>query len=246
MLLAFTLESPGELCSILVERPWSPPVSTPRPGRLESCHRPLTDDLTLEFRQGPEDVEDETAAGRGRVQTLLQAAEAHAPALQLPHQIDELPQRPTQPVEPRHHQDVPLAAVVERLPQGAPLRLPAGDLFLEDLLATVRQECVALGLQPLVFPRHPGVPDPHGPIGPKTVSISSTAIKETGRSFGTRRRSCGTPFRDSEAASPIRALERRTVRASHPSSCGLPMVHRSVEALVLLVRGGPPQESYRP
>src|SRR5215203_1331742 len=103
MLLAFTLESPGELCSILVERSWSPPVSTPRPGRLESRHRPLTDDLTLEFRQSPEDVKDETAADRGRVQTLLQAAEAHAPAFQLPNQVDELPQRPTQPIKLRHH-----------------------------------------------------------------------------------------------------------------------------------------------
>lgn len=47
---------------------------------------------------------------------------------------------------------VTLAAVFEGLAQRLPVGLPAGDLFLEYPLAAVRQERVALRLEPLVLP----------------------------------------------------------------------------------------------
>jgi hypothetical protein len=96
-------------------------------------------------------VEDQPTPGGRRVQRLLEAPEAHVPILQLPHQVDELPQGAPQPVELRYHKDVALTAVIEGFAQRLPVGLPAGDLF-EDPIAAVRQERVALRLEPLILP----------------------------------------------------------------------------------------------
>jgi hypothetical protein len=114
--LAFILEPPGQTRLALVEGA-GPATEAPASSRgLKPRECPLPDKLPLEFGQGFEDMEDQPAAcGRG-VQTLLYASEAHTPRLHLPHQLDQLSQGPPEPVQPRHHQHVIVAAVAERLP----------------------------------------------------------------------------------------------------------------------------------
>ncbi len=81
---------------------------------------------------------------------------------------NQLAQGPPQPVEPRNHQDVPFSAPVEGLAQSASLGFPTADLLLEDPLAAVGEQRVALGFQLLLLPRHPRVPNLHCSIVPKT------------------------------------------------------------------------------
>jgi hypothetical protein len=98
--LALSFKSPGHLRPVLVERSWSAAVAAAGASRLQPRHGPLADDLPLEFGQRPENVQNQPAPGRGRIQALLQAPEAHAPALELPDEVYQLPQGPAQPVEP--------------------------------------------------------------------------------------------------------------------------------------------------
>ena len=55
---------------------------SPRPCRCQPCLRTLADDVPLELGERPEDVEDELAAAGGRVDRLLEAAEADLPGLE--------------------------------------------------------------------------------------------------------------------------------------------------------------------
>jgi transposase len=73
----------GEL--YLLRRQRRRPSSTlaSRPGRLKPCIRPHSDDIPLEFRQCPEDVEDEFSAGGGGVDLLRDAFKANLPVVKL-------------------------------------------------------------------------------------------------------------------------------------------------------------------
>jgi hypothetical protein len=63
-------------------------MAPPDPRRLESRHRPFADYLPLELRQLAAYVEDEPPARGSGIQRLFQAPKAHAPALELSHQVD--------------------------------------------------------------------------------------------------------------------------------------------------------------
>src|SRR5215213_1323222 len=86
----------------------------------------LADDVALELGKGAEDVEDELpAAGRG-VDLLGEALEANALAVELSDRLDEVLQGAAEPIQPPHHQRVPVPQVREG--QGSRMSLACDDL----------------------------------------------------------------------------------------------------------------------
>ena len=61
----------------------SPPAAelAPCPGRSQPGTRPLADQVTLKFRQCPDDMKDQLATRRGRVDALLVQEQVHAIAV---------------------------------------------------------------------------------------------------------------------------------------------------------------------
>ena len=58
-------------------------------------------------------MEHQPAAGGSGVNVLLHRFEAHSPDLQFTDGLDQVRQRPTQPVQPPHHQRVPRPQLIE-------------------------------------------------------------------------------------------------------------------------------------
>ena len=71
----------------------SPAVSTARGGGGEPRHCPLFDEIAFESRQGAEDMEDQPAARRRRVDILRERAQTDAARVQIGDGLDEMRQR---------------------------------------------------------------------------------------------------------------------------------------------------------
>lgn len=80
----------------------------------------LPNDGALELSEPTKNLEDHPAAGRARVEPLGQAAEVHATLSEAGHDVDQVPQRPAQPVEADHHERVAGPQVVEHPVQLGP------------------------------------------------------------------------------------------------------------------------------
>jgi hypothetical protein len=90
-------------------------MAATRSRRRQSSLSALTDEVALELRQRPEQMEDKaTATGRG-VDLLLQAAQTNANSLQPLDQSDQILEGPTQPVHPPDNYGV---ACAQNLHQG--------------------------------------------------------------------------------------------------------------------------------
>jgi hypothetical protein len=83
-----------------------PPAAffTPRPRRFQPGMRSLADQVTLKFRRCPENRKHQLAARRRGVYPVGNALEADPPRFEFAHQLDQLLERPPQPVEPPHSQ----------------------------------------------------------------------------------------------------------------------------------------------
>jgi len=66
-------------------------------------------------------VKDELAAGGGGVDRLLQAAEPDAAVGESGDGVDQVAQRPAEPVQLPHHQGVAGAQLVQELLEGGPV-----------------------------------------------------------------------------------------------------------------------------
>jgi hypothetical protein len=155
LLLPVELDGQPPLLFIQLLSPASLPA--PRPGRLQPGLRPLADQVPLEFRQRTEDVKHQLTARRRRVDGLGDAVETDALPFQLGQQLDQVPQRPTQPVEPPHHQHVALPQQLPHPLQAGALHLAAAGGVLDDLAAARRLEGVALQVEILLIGRDAGV-----------------------------------------------------------------------------------------
>jgi hypothetical protein len=76
---------------------------------------PLPDQVTLELGQRPKDMEDQLAPWGGRVDLLRQTLEANAALRERRHDLDQVPQRPTQPIEPPNDKGVPVPEIAKNV-----------------------------------------------------------------------------------------------------------------------------------
>src|SRR5512143_656753 len=79
-----------------VQLPRSAALLPAGPGRVEPGPGPLADDVPLELGQGREDVEDQLPAAGRRVDALLEAAKADAPAAEFGEGFDQVAERPAE------------------------------------------------------------------------------------------------------------------------------------------------------
>ena len=141
-------------------------------------------------------MEDEFAAAGGRVDRLLQAAEADLPGLEGGDRLDEVLERASQAIELPDGEGIPRAEEGEGFRQATALILgPAGHVG-EDSLAAGVGEGVALEVEALILGGDTRVADEHatlrcGPHG-RSVSELSGPVKfrdldfETGNEAGMR------------------------------------------------------------
>ena len=104
-------------------------------------------------------MEDQPAAGRGGVQSLMQALEPDTPPAQRAHDGDQIGQLPGQPVHARHHQGVAGPQVVQAGRQLRPAGILARQLVDEHAQAARRGQGVPLAVQQLAGSADPGVAD---------------------------------------------------------------------------------------
>jgi len=109
-------------------------------------------------------MEDQLASARGGVDVLRQAAEPDLALLEFAHSLDEVSERPAEPVELPHHQRVALAGKRDRLREPRPLDVGTTGHVGKDLAAAGFLKRVALQIEILVDRRDPRVADQHGPI----------------------------------------------------------------------------------
>jgi hypothetical protein len=93
------MQRPGLGALRRVERPRPTSPASPRPCGLEARSGPLADQVPLELGQGTEDMEDELAAAGGRVDRLLQAAEADLVRLEGGDRLNEVLERASEAIE---------------------------------------------------------------------------------------------------------------------------------------------------
>jgi hypothetical protein len=73
---------------------------------LDSPATIVADQVSLKLSERSKDVKHQLAARCGRIDTFGDALESNAIGLRLYHQLDQVPERPPQPVEPPDRQHV--------------------------------------------------------------------------------------------------------------------------------------------
>jgi hypothetical protein len=120
------------------------------PGRGQPGAGALADQVAFELGQGGEHVEHQLAAGGGGVDRLLQAPEPNPSLGQAGDGVDQVAQRPAQPVQLPHHQGVAGAQLVQDVVEGGPVGPGAAGGFGEHPVAAGALEGVDLEVRLLV------------------------------------------------------------------------------------------------
>jgi hypothetical protein len=100
--------------------------------------------------QGGEHVKDELAPGGGGVDRLLQASEPDPAISQTSDRVDQMPQRPAEPIQLPHDEGVARTQLVEELLEGGPVGAGAAGGLGEHPVAAGVLEGVDLELWLLV------------------------------------------------------------------------------------------------
>src|SRR5690606_37495388 len=95
------------------------------PSGLHAVVRPLNGKIALELRHGAEQVEDEPADGRGRVDTVVEAAKPDAAPVEIVQLVDQVFAAAAEPVQLVKHEGVAANALRQRQFQPWPLRADA-------------------------------------------------------------------------------------------------------------------------
>jgi hypothetical protein len=119
-------------------------------GRGQPGAGALADQVAFELGQGGEHVEDELAARSGGIDRLLQAAKPDTALSEVGDGVDQVPQRPAQPIKLPHHQGVAGAELVQGLVEDWAVGAGAAGRFGEDPVAAGRGEGVDLEVWLLV------------------------------------------------------------------------------------------------
>ena len=115
------------------------------------------DQILLKLPQSAEDVKDQPAARRGRVDRFGERAETDAALLRIVHRFDQMRQRPTEAIELPHDQNVSFPRIGERSSQSRSIGLRPGGRVLEHLSAAGRGQGVELERHVLFGSRNPGI-----------------------------------------------------------------------------------------
>ncbi|KAG0926740.1 hypothetical protein G6F32_013112 [Rhizopus arrhizus] len=106
-------------------------------------------------------MEHQTPGRRAGFYAFRRAFKAHADRFQFAHDLDQLRQRPAEPVKPPHHQRITLAGEGEGVSQSRPFSLCAAGRVGEDLFTTGRRQGVPLEIHFLIVGRYPRISDFH-------------------------------------------------------------------------------------
>jgi len=182
------------------------PDPPPCPPRGQPGHRPVPDDLPLELRQRPEQMEHQPPpSGRGG-DALPQRPKPHLTLVQSSHHLDQVPQRPAQPVQPPHHQGVPRPQLPQhRLQLRPPVQHPR-RMIGPDLPAAGSGQLVDLQVRVLLGRRDPRVAQRvrHAQPVPQTPFTTDSRYVGSGQLLRTR------PLPDSTLTSgPPPQVDRR-------------------------------------
>src|SRR3546814_6968251 len=109
--------------------------------------------LALHFGKARHDVEEEPPGWCAGVDGVGEAPELDTVLVQIADQIDQLLDRPAQPVELPDDQSIAFAQHFERLGQARPVCPRATHLVLEDLFTSGLAQGFALQLQVLILRR---------------------------------------------------------------------------------------------
>jgi len=139
----------------------------PRP-RARAAARPghgaLADELALELSQAGEHVEDQPPAGRAGVDLLGEADQGDAALFEVVYDVDQVPQRPSEPVQPPHHQAVPGSGALQRTRQTRTVLDRPGGMVYEDAVHSGPLKGVQLQGLVLGVGADPGVADLEGGV----------------------------------------------------------------------------------
>jgi hypothetical protein len=84
------IEGVEQLQFLRVQSPGAAPLPAASARRLQRGLGALPDEIVLEFGQGPKDMEDELAAGTGRIDLLSEALEPDAALLEQSHRLNQV------------------------------------------------------------------------------------------------------------------------------------------------------------
>jgi hypothetical protein len=125
-------------------------VAPAGPGRGQPGASAFADKVAFELGQGGEHVEDELAARGGGIDRLLEAPKADPALSQAGDGVDQVPQRPAQPVKLPHHEGVAGPELVQELLEDRTVAAGAAGGLGEHPVAAGRVEGVDLELGLLV------------------------------------------------------------------------------------------------
>ena len=151
-----------------------PPTGAPAGFRgVEPGPCSFPDDGAFEFRQRAKEVKDQRPPGGTRVDRFGEGAQADLPTVQGCDRVEQLPQRPRQPVELPDDQRVPGTQIVEGGMQLGPIALRATGFLRIDFCTARRLQDIELQGEILVVGRDAGRADVQGHGGlPRWVAPS--------------------------------------------------------------------------
>jgi len=138
----------AHLCSRQSDRP--PHVLAALFRRLDPGACPFDDQRPFEFRYRAHQVKDEATPRRRRVDVLRKRDEADVTLAELLDHVDQVGQRPAQPVETPDHEHVTRATPRKGLVEARPTARGAGDLIGEDVHAPGAGERPPLEVEVLI------------------------------------------------------------------------------------------------
>lgn len=117
------------------------------PGNLLSCHRPLSDDISLKLRKSQEGCQNQPPYRGILNHTHIEDVDAHSPLHQFPAGGRSLHHCSGKSIKFAHHQGITLFQQRAKVLELWPVHPCASKLLLDDKIAPLLPELVALLLQ---------------------------------------------------------------------------------------------------
>ena len=110
-------------------------IAAAGPGGSQAGLSALPNEVAFKLGDRPEDLEDQIAAGGGRVDRLCDAPEAHASHPEILDGGNQVGKRPSKPIQPPYDERIALSQGLKRRIQARSAPGGPRDLVFEELLA---------------------------------------------------------------------------------------------------------------